>query len=136
MNEVEEDEFKQDITYAETLKKRTKSFAIRIVKLYRALPNTGEAKVIGNQFIRSGTAIAANYRASCRARSTAEFIAKIGVVVEEADETVFWLEMLVNCEIFSESKMKEMIQEGNELLAIFAASQSTSKKNSKKYKKS
>jgi four helix bundle protein len=135
MNEVEEDEFKQDITYAETLKKRTKSFAIRIVKLYRALPNTGEAKVIGNQFLRSGTAIAANYRASCRARSTAEFIAKIGVVVEETDETVFWLEMLVDCEIFSESKMKEMIQEGNELLAIFATSQSTSKKNSKKYKK-
>jgi four helix bundle protein len=134
MNEDEEDEFKQDVTYAETLKKRTKSFAIRIVKLYRALPNTGEAKVIGNQFIRSGTAIAANYRASCRAKSTAEFIAKIGVVVEEADETVFWLEMLVDCEIFSESKMKEMIQEGNELLAIFAASQTTSKKNSKKYK--
>jgi four helix bundle protein len=134
MNEDEEDEFKQDVTYAETLKKRTKSFAIRIVKLYRALPNTGEAKVIGNQFIRSGTAIAANYRASCRARSTAEFIAKIGVVVEEADETVFWLEMLVDCEIFSASKMKEMIQEGNELLAIFAASQTTSKKNSKKYK--
>jgi four helix bundle protein len=137
MNEdEEEDEFKQDVTYAETLKKRTKSFAIRIVKLYRALPNTGEAKVIGNQFIRSGTAIAANYRASCRARSTAEFIAKIGVVVEEADEIVFWLEMLVDCDIFSESKMKEMIQEGNELLAIFAASQLTSKKNSKKYKKS
>ena len=118
------------------LQKRTKDFAIRIVKLYRALPKTGEAKVIGNQFIRSGTAIAANYRASCRARSNAEFIAKIGVVVEEADETVFWLEMLVDCEIFAESKMKDMIQEGNELLAIFAASQSTSKKNSKKYKKS
>jgi four helix bundle protein len=64
------------------------------------LPNTGEAKVIGNQFLRSGTAIAANYRASCLARSTAEFIAKIGVVVEETDETVFWLEMLVDCEIF------------------------------------
>jgi four helix bundle protein len=131
----EEEDFRQDITYAETLKKR-KNFAIRIVKLYRALPNTGEAKVIGNQFIRSGTAIAANYRASCRARSIAEFIAKIGVVVEEADETVFWLEMLVDCEIFPESKMKGMIQEGNELLAIFAASQTTSKKNSKKYKKS
>ncbi len=136
MIEDEEDDYKPDITYAETLKKRTKNFAIRIVKLFRALPNTGEAKVIGNQFLRSGTAIAANYRASCRARSTAEFIAKIGVVVEEADETVFWLEMLVDCDIFSESKMKEMIQEGNELLAIFAASQTTSKKNSKKYKKS
>jgi four helix bundle protein len=132
----EDDEFKQDVTYAETLKKRTRAFAIRIVKLYRALPKTGDAKVIGNQFLRSGTAIAANYRASCRARSNAEFIAKIGVVVEEADETVFWLEFLVDCEIFSEAKMKDMIQEGNELLAIFAASQSTAKKNSKRYKKS
>ena len=131
----DDDEFRQDVTYAEKLKKRTKDFAIRIVKLYRALPNTGDARVIGNQFLRSGTAIAANYRASCRARSNAEFIAKIGVVVEEADETVFWLEMLVDCEIFSEAKMKDMIQEGNELLAIFAASQSTAKKNSPKYKK-
>lgn len=131
----DDDEFRQDATYAEKLKKRTKDFAIRIVKLYRALPNTGDARVIRNQFLRSGTAIAANYRASCRARSNAEFIAKIGIVVEEADETVFWLEMLVDCEIFSETKMKEMIQEGNELLAIFAASQSTAKKNSKKYKK-
>ena len=131
---MENDDFRQDISYAEKLKKITKDFAIRIVKLYRALPNTGEAKVIGNQFLRSGTAIAANYRASCRARSNAEFIAKIGVVVEEADETVFWLEMLVDCEIFTESKMKDLIQEGNELLAIFAASQTTAKKNSPKYK--
>ena len=131
---MENDDFRQDISYAEKLKKRTKDFAIRIVKLYRALSNTGEAKVIGNQFLRSGTAIAANYRASCRARSNAEFIAKIGVVVEEADETVFWLEMLVDCEIFTESKMKDLIQEGNELLAIFAASQTTAKKNSPKYK--
>ena len=130
-----DDDFKQDVSYAEKLKKRTKDFAIRIVKIYRVLPNTGEAKVIGNQFLRSGTAIAANYRASCRARSTAEFIAKIGVVVEEADETVFWLEMLVDCEIFPESKMKDLIQESNELLAIFAASQITAKTNSPKYKK-
>ena len=132
---MDDEEFSQDSIYAEKLKKRTKDFAIRIVKLYRALPNTGDAKVIGNQFLRSGTAIAANYRASCRARSTSEFIAKIGVVVEESDETVFWLEMLVDCEIFSEAKMKEMIQEANELLAIFAASQITAKKNSKRYKK-
>lgn len=132
---MDDDDFRQDVSYAEKLKKRTKEFAIRIVKLYRALPNTGEAKVIGNQFLRSGTAIAANYRASCRARSIAEFIAKIGVVVEEADETVFWLEMLVDCKIFSESKMKDLMQEGNELLAIFAASQTTAKKNSPKYKK-
>lgn len=132
---IGDDDFSQDNIYAEKLKKRTKDFAIRIVKLYRALPNTGEAKVIGNQFLRSGTAIAANYRACCRARSNAEFIAKIGIVVEENDETVFWLEMLVDCEIFPESKLKDLIQEGNELLAIFAASQTTAKKNSSKYKK-
>lgn len=96
---------------------------------------TGEAKVIGNQFLRSGTAVASNYRASCRARSNAEFIAKIGVVVEEADETVFWLEMLVDCEIFPEAKMRDLLQEAKELLAIFAASQNTAKKNSPKYKK-
>ena len=79
---VENDEFEIDISYSEKLKKRTKQFAIRIVKLYRALPTSGEAKVIGNQFLRSGTAVAANYRAVCRARSKAEFIAKIGIVVE------------------------------------------------------
>lgn len=131
----DEDDFEQDISYSQKLKKRTKDFAIRIVKIYRNLPKSGESKVIGNQFLRSGTSIAANYRACCRARSNAEFIAKIGVVVEEADETVFWLEMLVDCEIFKEVQMKEIIQEANELLAIFAASQKTAKQNSKKYKK-
>jgi four helix bundle protein len=129
----DEDEIEIDLKYSEKLKQRTKKFAIRIVKLYRALPNTGEAKVIGNQFLRSGTAIAANYRAVCRSRSNAEFIAKIGIVVEEADETVFWLE--IDCEIFSEAKMKDLITEANELLAIFAASQITAKNNSKRFKK-
>ena len=73
---------------AEELKKRTKAFAIRIVKLYRCLPKTEEARVIGRQMLRSGTSMAANYRAVCGARSKAEFIAKVGVVVEEADETI------------------------------------------------
>ena len=76
----------------EELKKRCKQFAIRIVKLFRSLLRTDEARVMGKQVLRSGTSVAANYRAVCRARSKAEFIAKIGVVVEEADETVFWLE--------------------------------------------
>ena len=80
---------------SEELKNRTKKFAIRIVKLFRSLPKTEEARVIGKQVLRSGTSVAANYRAVCRARSKAEFVAKIGGVVEEADETVFWLELLI-----------------------------------------
>jgi four helix bundle protein len=82
------------ITQASILQGRTKQFAIRIVKLFRSLPKTEEARVIGRQVLRSGTSVAANYRAVCRSRSKAEFIAKVGVVVEEADETVFWLELL------------------------------------------
>ncbi len=81
---------------AEELKYRSKQFAIRIVKLFRSLPKTDEARIIDKQVLRSGTSIAANYRAVCRARSRAEFIAKIGIVLEEADETVLWLELLKN----------------------------------------
>jgi four helix bundle protein len=81
---------------SEELRIRTKSFAVRIVKLFRSLPRTEEARVIGRQLLRSGTSVAANYRAVCRSRSRAEFIAKVGVVVEEADETVLWLELLVD----------------------------------------
>ena len=92
---------------AEELKKRTKQFAIRIVTLFRSLPRSEEARVIGRQMLRSGTSVAANYRAVCRARSKAEFIAKVGVVVEEADETVLWLELLVDTEIVSENRMSK-----------------------------
>ena len=79
----------------EDLKSRTKQFALRIIKLVEELPNTKTGNVIGNQIIRSGTSVAANYRASCRARSTADFISKITIVEEEADETLFWLELIV-----------------------------------------
>ena len=117
---------------SEILKKRTKAFSIRIVKLFRALPTTDEARVIGRQVLRSGTSFAANYRAVCRARSKAEFVAKIGVVVEEADETVFWLELLNDLGIITVSKLQALLQEANELLAIFAASQRTARSKSKK----
>lgn len=83
------------LSQAEQLRERTKQFAIRVVRLFRSLPKTEEAKIIGKQALRSGTSVAANYRAVCRARSKAEFIARLGVVVEEADETFFWLELLV-----------------------------------------
>jgi len=113
----------------EELKRRTKEFAIRIVKLFRSLPKTEEARIIGRQVLRSGTSVAANYRAVCRARSRAEFISKIGVVVEEADETVFWLELLIETNIVPGKKLDDLLREANELLAIFAASQRTAKKH-------
>jgi four helix bundle protein len=112
---------------ADELKKRTKQFAIRIVKLFRSLPRSEEARIIGRQMLRSGTSVAANYRAVCRAGSKAEFIAKIGIVVEEADETVLWLELLVDTAMMPASRMAKLLVEANELLAIFAASQHTAR---------
>ena len=112
---------------ADELRDRTKRFAIRIVNLFRSLPRREEARVIGQQVLRSGTSVAANYRAVCRARSKAEFIAKMGLVVEENDETIFWLELLVDCGIVRRERMNALIQEAGELLSIFAASQRTAK---------
>ena len=109
------------------LKARTKKFAIRIVKLYQSLRAGEDARVIGRQLLRSGTSVAANYRAVCRARSKPEFVSRIGVVVEEIDETVLWLELLVDTSIVPGARMKDLMREANELLAIFAASQRTAK---------
>jgi len=110
---------------ARELQNRTKQFAVRIVRMFQALPKAGEAQIIGKQVLRSGTAMAANYRAACRSRSKAEFAAKMGVVVEEADETVFWLELLIECGIVPVKKMQAILVEANELLAIFSASRRT-----------
>lgn len=115
------------MTQAQLLKERTKHFAIRIVKMFRSLPRTEEARVIGRQVLRSGTSVAANYRAVCRARSKAEFVAKMGVVVEEIDETVFWLELLAEAKIIQPHRLGDLLIEANELLAIFAASQHTAR---------
>jgi four helix bundle protein len=93
------------------------------------LPNTSEARIIGNQLLRCGSSVGANYRAVCRARSRADFISKVGIVVEEADEAVFWLELLVESGIVPTSGVTLLIKEANELLAIFAASQLTAKQH-------
>jgi hypothetical protein len=116
----------------EILKKRTKQFALRIIKLVDTLPNSRSGDVIGKQVLRSGTSVTANYRASCRARSQANFISKMGIVEEEADETLFWLELLVESELVKEYKLKELIKEADELVAIFTASGKTAKENKKK----
>ncbi|MGB9234541.1 MAG: four helix bundle protein [Terriglobales bacterium] len=112
------------------LRARTKSFALRVVKLYRSLPRTADAQVIGKQLLRCGTSVAANYRASCRARSRAEFAARIGIVVEEADEAGFWLEMLSEAEIVRAALLKELLQESKELTAIFTTTQQAARKRS------
>jgi four helix bundle protein len=112
---------------AAELKQRTKAFAIRIVNLFRSLPRSPDAQTLGKQVLRSGTSVAANYRAVCRARSKGEFIAKMGIVVEEADETVFWLELLSETGIVSVQRTQELMKEANQLVAIFGASLRTSK---------
>jgi four helix bundle protein len=112
---------------ADELKLRTKKFAIRIVKVFQALPRSEDARTLGKQLLRSGTSVAANYRAVCRSRSKAEFVAKLGVVVEEIDETVFWLELLVESGIIRPVRLGNLQREANELLAIFISSQLTAK---------
>lgn len=116
---------------SEELKARTKRFAIEIIKLFRKLPRTDDARIIGKQVLRSATSSAANYRAACRARSKAEFISKIGIVVEEIDETVFWLEIIFETDIYKSDPIEKLLKEANELLAIFAASQYTAKSRGK-----
>lgn len=112
----------------EELRARTKRFALRIIRLFQKLPRTPEAQILGKQLLRSGTSVGANYRAAGRARSGAEFSAKIGIVLEEADEAVFWLECLMEAGIVNESLLRDLLKEANELVAIFAASYRTARR--------
>ena len=109
------------------LKDRTKQFALCVMRLYRALPRREEARIIGRQVLRSGTSVGANYRAACRVWSKAEFVAKLGIVLEEADETVFWLELLQESSLVSAEKLAPLVQEARELTAIFVTSICTAK---------
>jgi four helix bundle protein len=111
------------------LKKRTKAFALRILKLVDALPKTTSGRAFASQIVRSGTSVAANYRAACRAKSPADFIAKMGIVEEEADETLFWLELLEESELVPAAKLTTLKQEANELIAITVASIKTARHN-------
>jgi len=115
------------ISSPEDLRQRTKVFALRIIKLFRALPKTEEARVLGKQILRSGTAVGANYRSACRARSRADFISKIGITVEEADETAYWLELLVDAGIMKRTLLEGLLVEADELVRILQASRTTAK---------
>src|SRR6266699_4748072 len=111
------------------LKTRTKAFALRILKLVDALPKTTAGRALASQIVRSGTSIAANYRAACRAKSTADFIAKMGIVEEETDGTLFWLELLEESKLVPAAKLTAIKQEANELIAITVVSIKTARRN-------
>ncbi|SRR5712692_2035711 len=110
------------------LRARTKSFALRVIRVYSSLPRTTEAQVLGKQVLRSGTSVGAHYREATRARSPAEFISKIEGALQELEETVYWLELLVEANVVSESRLCELLREAEELIAIFVTSAKTAKR--------
>ena len=111
------------------LQKRTMSFALRILELAEGLPKTVSGRTIANQIARSGTSVAANYRASCRGKSRADFISKLGTVEEEADETLFWLEMIEQAGLVPADDLRSLQQEADELIAIVVSSINTARRN-------
>jgi four helix bundle protein len=112
---------------AEELKKRTKQLGLRIIKLIESLPSSKAANVIGNQLLRSGTSVGANYRSACRARSKPDFISKASISIEEADESLYWMEMLVEAEIMPKEKLAALMKETDEIVAILTASVKTAR---------
>ncbi len=113
------------------LKKRTTDFALRIIRLYSSLPKTTEAQVIGKQVLRSGTSVGAHYREAIRARSSAKFISKLEVGLQELEETVYWLELLVESKIVTAARLADLRREAEELVAIFVTSINTAKRKKK-----
>jgi four helix bundle protein len=113
----------------EELKKRTKQFALRSIRVVEALPNTRIGDVLGRQLVRSGTSVGANYRSACRGRSKADFISKVGIAIEEADESMYWLELIVEAGLLSQEKLGGLMQEANEIVAILTASSQTAKRS-------
>jgi four helix bundle protein len=111
----------------EEMKTRTKSFAKRVINVCRKMPRTEEGRLIRGQLFRSGTSVGANYRAVCRARSKADFISKMGIVLEEADESLYWMELIVETEIMKSQLLLPLMGEANELIAIFVSSLNTAK---------
>ena len=110
------------------LRVRTKEFALRIVRLYASLPKTTEAQVLGKQVLRSGTSVGAHYREAQRAKSDADFISKMGTVEEEADESMYWMELIVEADLMKESLVSALYQEADEILAMVVASIKTAKR--------
>jgi four helix bundle protein len=111
------------------LKIRTKGFALRIIKFTETLPRNRITEVIGKQLLRCATSVGANYRAACRAKSKADFIAKMGIVEEEADETIYWMELLVESNLVNKEQIADLVDEANQIVAIIVSSINTAKRN-------
>ena len=117
---------------SEELRRRTRALALRVIRLVESLPRGRTADVIGRQLLRSGTSVGANYRAACRAKSTRDFAAKMGVVEEEADEVLYWLELLLDSQLVKGERLTSLMAEADELLAIVVASIKTSRRGSQR----
>ncbi len=115
----------------EEMKERTKQFALAIIRFTESLPRARTADVIGGQLLRSGTSVGANYRSACRAKSVADFISKMGTVEEEADESIYWMELLIEAKVVEATKTTSLMKEAKELLAITIALIKTARKNKK-----
>ena len=112
---------------ARELRERTASFALRVLRLVEALPKGMVGDVIGKQLVRAATSVGANYRAACRARSKAEFVSKLGVVVEEADEAQYWMELLAKAGLMERKRLGPLMEEAHEIVAIMVASAKTAR---------
>ncbi len=113
--------------HADEMKKRTRLLALRVIRLVESLPATRTADVIGKQVLRSGTSVGANYRASCRAKSRADFVAKMGIVEEEADETIYWLELLIESGQVKKERLESLLDEANQIVAMVVSSIKTAR---------
>jgi len=120
--------FGNDRMDKEEMKRRTKQFALRMIRLVESLPRGRIAEVLGRQLLRSGTSVGADYRAACRAKSTADFISKMGTVEEETDESLYWMELLIETKIVEQDKLESLMKEADELLAITVSSINTARK--------
>ena len=113
----------------DAMKKRTKQFALRTIQLCEPLPKSRAGRVIANQLLRCGTSVGANYRAACRARSSPDFVNKLGITLEEADESAYWMELIIEANLMPEPRVNGLLNEANELTAIFNASHKTANQN-------
>ena len=114
---------------SEELKKRTKKFALQVIEAVNKFPRTMPGEIVGRQVVRSATSVGANYRSACRAKSHADFISKLGIVEEEADESLYWLELAVDAKLMAANDAAPLIKEADELTAIFTASRKTARKS-------
>ncbi|WAC09703.1 four helix bundle protein [Dyadobacter pollutisoli] len=118
-------DFNAKEVFVSALRDRTKTFVLRSIRLFKSLPSSEEARVIGKQFLRSSSSVGANYRAACRARSQREFFAKLSITIEEADESLFWMEIISEAELLPIEKLQNLMNEATEIIKILSKARKT-----------